>query len=55
MYIEDLILRPRQIGSTRSGQVHQSIVIHRAARFSVRRPTGDGRETTRRTVIADFQ
>jgi hypothetical protein len=55
MYIEDLILRPRQIGSARSGRIHQRIVVHRTAKFSVHRPTGDGRETTRRTVIADFQ
>jgi hypothetical protein len=40
MYIEDLMLRPRQIGSARSGQVHQRNVIHRTATFSVHRPTG---------------
>jgi hypothetical protein len=35
MYIEDLMLRPRQIGSARSGQVHQRNVIHRTATFSL--------------------
>jgi len=55
MYIEDLILRLSSNRLTRSGQDHQRTVIHRTAKFLVRRPTGDGREITGRTVIAEFQ